>query len=131
MGAIEAENESYVTDEGKFVPLLERSNLFNQFILFLGQVINLSSYIRHFNVLMCLVGVKEREEFMLKVNATLFTERDIMLLKIKFEKLVAKSLNPKNKSKALFASIKNTRIIQVGKEKVAPLKRPTIQNQRK
>ena len=99
MGATEAENESYVTDEGKFIPLLEMSNLFNQFILFLGQVINLSSYIRHFNVLMSLVGDKEREEFMLKANATLFTERDIMLLKIKFEKLVAKSLNPKNKSK--------------------------------
>ena len=83
MGATEAENECYVTDEGKFIPLLEMSNLFNQFILFLGQVINLSSYIRHFNVLMSLVGDKEREEFMLKANATLFTERDIMLLKIK------------------------------------------------
>ena len=86
MGATEAENESYVTDEGKFIPLLEMSNLFNQFILFLGQVINLSSYIRHFNVLMSLVGDKETRrqgKFMLKANATLFTERDIMLLKIK------------------------------------------------
>ena len=49
--AMEAEKESYVTDEGETKPLFAMSRLFDQVILFLGQAMNSCSYIRRFNVL--------------------------------------------------------------------------------
>ena len=105
--AVEAEKESYVADKGETKPLYEISKLFNQFILLLGQAMNLSSYIRSFNVLMSFVGDKKKVQSMLKDNATAFSEAKNMLFRHKYKELVAKSLSSKNRSKELFGSIKN------------------------
>ena len=101
------EKESYVADEGENKPLFEMSKLFDQVILLLGQAMNSCSYIRHFNVLMSSVVYKKRVEFLLKDNATAFSEEKNMLFGPKYEQLVAKSLSSKNRSKELFGSIKN------------------------
>ena len=44
---------------------------------------------------------------MLKNNARAFSDEENMLFGPKYEKLVAESLNSKNRSKELFGSIKN------------------------
>ena len=104
---MEAEKESYVEDKVKNNSLLEMSKLFNQVILPLGQAMNLCSYITHFNFLMFFVGDEEREDSVLKDNATAVSEAENMLFGSKNEELAAKSLRSKNISKELFGSIKN------------------------
>ena len=81
--------------------------LFSQVILILGQAINSCSYIRCFNALMSFVEDKKRVEFMLKHNATAFSEANNMLFGPKYEELGAKSLSSKNICKELFGSTKN------------------------
>ena len=68
---------------------------------------NSCSYIRSFNFLMSFVRDKKRVEFMLKDNATAFSDAGNMLFEPKYEELMAKSLSSKNRSKELFVSIKN------------------------
>ena len=99
--------KSYVADEGETNPLFEMSKLFDQVILLLGQAMNSCSYIRRFSVLMSFVGDKKRVEYMLEDNSRAFPDAGNMLLGPKYEKLVAKSLSPKNRSKELFGSTKN------------------------
>ena len=78
--------------------------LFSQVILILGQAINSCSYIRCFNALMSFAEDKKRVEFMLKHNATAFSEANNMLFGPKYEELGAKSLSSKNICKELFGS---------------------------
>ena len=68
---------------------------------------NSCSYIRSFNFLMSFVRDKKRVEFMLKDNATAFSDAGNMLFEPKYEELMAKSLSSKNRSKELYVSIKN------------------------
>ena len=56
---------------------------------------------------MSFVRDKKRVEFMLKDNATAFSDAGNMLFEPKYEELMAKSLSSKNRSKELFVSIKN------------------------
>ena len=58
---MEAEEESHVSDEGEANLLLEMSNLFEHFMFFLEQTMNLCSYIGHFNVLMSFL-VENKEQ---------------------------------------------------------------------
>ena len=111
---MEVEKESYIADEGKTNPLLEISKLFDQVILLLGQAMNSCSYIRHFNFLMSFVGDKKRIDSMLKDNTTAFSEAENMLFGSKYEELMLKTLNSKNRSKELFGSIKNQGLSKEG-----------------
>ena len=104
---LEAEREYSLADEGETNPLFEMSKLFDQVILLLGQAMNSCSCIRRFSVLMSFVGDKKRVEYMLEDNSRAFPDAGNMLLGPKYEKLVAKSLTPKNRSKELFGSTKN------------------------
>ena len=75
------------------------SKLFDQVILLLRQAMNSCSYIRHFNVLMSFVGDKKRIDSMLKDSTTAFSEAENMLFGSKYEELMLKTLNSKNRSK--------------------------------
>ena len=99
--AIEVEKKFYVADEGETNPLFETSKLFNQVILLLAHSMNSCFYISHFNVLMSFFGDKK------KVESTAFLEAKNKLFGPKYEELVAKILNSKNRSKEPFGSIKN------------------------
>ena len=87
--------------------------------------------IRHFNVLMSLVGDKKRAESVLKHNATEYTGADDMLFGSTYEELMAKSLSSKKQIKGTIWFNKESRIIQEGKYRAALSKRPPILKQRK
>ena len=74
---------------------------------------------------MSFVGDKKRVEYMLEDNSRAFPDAGNMLLGPKYEKLVAKSLSPKNRSKELFGSTKKSRNLQRKELKGSPFKKAT------
>ena len=78
----------------------------SQVILLVRQVVNTCAYIRRFNILMSFLSVKKKVEIMLKENAEAFRNNEKMLIRQKFEKIVAKLLTWKNKLRELFNNLK-------------------------